>query len=43
MHREFWWGNFLEIDDLEDRGNRRLALRWDLRKWQTSCEVRKWI
>jgi hypothetical protein len=30
----FWWGNVRERDHLEDRGvNRRIILRWILRKW----------
>ena len=34
MHTGFWWGNFREIDHLEDTGvDGKIILRWIFRKW----------
>jgi len=41
MYTRFWWENLREIDNLEDPGiDRRIMLRWILRKWDGSMD---WI
>jgi hypothetical protein len=34
LHRDFWWENLKERDNLEDPGvDGRIKIEWDFRKW----------
>jgi len=39
VHTEFWWGDLMERDHVEDLGeDRKIILKWIFKKWDGSMD-----